>query len=239
MVTNFKNYITEAGAGFSRILKHIEEKDCAVLSAFRYGFSTKQNRERNGLLEAYIRATFGGPIKLKGRYEEEILVDGKKQKKEVSEESYFVMDNENLGYDLFSSFIAQIGRHFEQDSVLIIPQAKEAYEAILIPTRDDLEWFPVNTVIELGSLTLQVTPREQAKPEDVESGEYDKIYSEVQSRKFVFKKVEFEEPAMAIAAESYMRPTSMSNAYFKRHLQEIDKNLRQKALTNSRNMLSR
>lgn len=143
------------------------------------------------------------------------------------------MDNENLGFDLFSSFIAQIGRHFEQDSVLIIPQAVEYYEAILIPTRDDLEWFPANTVIELGSLTLQVTPREQAKPEDVESGKYDKMYSEVQSRKFVFKKVEFEEPAMAIAAESYMRPTSMSNAYFKRHLQEIDKNLRQKALTNS------
>lgn len=239
MVQGFKSYITEAGAGFSRILQHIEERNCAIMSAFRHGFSTRQNRERNGQLEAYIRANFGGPIKLKGRYEEEVLVDGKKEKKEVSEESYFIMDNDNIGYDAFTELVTEIGRHFEQDSIVVIPQAVESYEAVLIPTRDDLEWLPANTVIELGSLTLQVTPKELAKPDDVEYGYYDKGFSQVQSRRFVFKKVEYDEPAMAIAAEAYIRPTSSSNWYFKRHLEDTHKKILKRALTNSRKMLSR
>lgn len=114
-------------SGINRVHQHIKSHDCAVITGFRNdtkdfaacvvgSSTTEKNKDRNKDLRAYLLKMGYGVTFVKGTYVENFMTDNAV---EVKEDSYFVVnlrDDQN-----FVDEIEKLGKHFCQDSVLIIP----------------------------------------------------------------------------------------------------------------------
>jgi hypothetical protein len=117
-VKSFKQVFTESS--LSRLLQHNLSNDCGALTAFRKArncgegepYSYKEKQQRNKSLVAKLLSKGYSVTAIRGKYPEGDNV--------IYENSFFVVDVEdkgNLEQDLF-----ELGKYFEQDSVLIIPK---------------------------------------------------------------------------------------------------------------------
>ena len=142
-------YVLNEMSGLSRTRQHVEEHDCAIITAFRNdpadmskcqpgsvkgdeGKTKQTNKKRNRDLKALLLGLDYGVTKVDGSYVENFE---QPDAVEVKENSLFVV---NL-YDEpnFVSAIARLAEKFCQDSVLIIPQGGKA--AYLMGTNNS-EW---------------------------------------------------------------------------------------------------
>ncbi len=100
-------------ARLSRILKHIENPETAfaVISAERGKYTDNDNFERTKELEAKIKASEFGYIKLKGGYTEE---DSGKMKEE---KAFFVIAPVSKKDKLFK-FVFNLGKKYDQDAII-------------------------------------------------------------------------------------------------------------------------
>tara|TARA_B100000902_G_scaffold386192_1_gene428517 strand:+ start:961 stop:1617 length:657 start_codon:yes stop_codon:yes gene_type:complete len=138
-------------SGLSRVWDHIGEHDTAIISAFRNdpldntecstesdreeenNTTLQTNKDRSHDLKAALLYNRYGVTVVDGSYIENYL-DPEKQV-EVKEDSYFVV---NLNDEpTFFNTIAELGKLFCQDSVLLIPQGGS--DAFLLGTNDS-EW---------------------------------------------------------------------------------------------------
>ena len=152
-------------SGLSRLLGHIQEHDSAIISAFRNEYSNKENYERSRKLKAQLLSQGYGVTKIKGSYIENFDTP---EAIEVVEQSLFVSNR----YDdsEFKNNISNLGKEYEQDSVLFIP--KGGKNAFLYGTREGNDFPPLDQTIEVGNIKM---------------GEESEFMSRVGGRPFIFK----------------------------------------------------
>ncbi len=164
LIENWNKYLLNEG-GLSRVWTHIQEHEGAIISAFRNEYTNKENYERSRKLKAFLFDLGYGVKKIKGSYIENFETP---EAIEVVEQSLFVSNR--LDNTKFKSDIAALGKQFEQDSVLFIPQGgKNAY---LYGTREGNDFPPLDQSIEVGDLKM---------------GEESEFMSRVNGRPFVFR----------------------------------------------------
>lgn len=132
-MTDMKNILNEwrgfvNESGLNRILKHIIEHDCVVITAFRDDTSDDSkctdkaviggdNLERNRDLKATLLGLGYGVTKVDGSYIEDFNTP---LAKEVKEDSLFCV---NLNDDTdFVDRLAALGEKFCQDSIIVFPK---------------------------------------------------------------------------------------------------------------------
>ena len=116
--TTFDRELNESS--LSRVYRHNLLHDCGALTAWRKAekcgegrlFTHKENAQRNRSLLSKLKARGYGVTTLRGRYPEGGRI--------TTEESYFVVDVDDGG--LLETELRNLGQHFDQDSVLIIPK---------------------------------------------------------------------------------------------------------------------
>lgn len=159
-------------SGLSRLYKHIQEHDCAVLTGWRndqrdrskcavgalpfpkdvFEDPTKTNLHLNKLanrdIKAALIATGFGVTNVDGSYIENFNTP---QQVEVSEDSVFVANLADMAFDQFVDVVASLGRKYCQDSVLVIP--KGGQEAFLLGTNNS-EFPGLDNRVPVGSLTM-------------------------------------------------------------------------------------
>jgi len=156
-------------SSLSRIWDKTQDNTCGAITAFRGEFTRKENITRNRKLLAFILDRGYSVTKVKGAYIENFGTD---DANEVGEESYFVCskDGEQLIKDLL-----QLGKAFDQDSVLIIPEGGE--DAYLQGTSHRDNAFP-----SYGE-TVTVGDAKFGKV----AGEF---FSRIRGRQFAFENIE-------------------------------------------------
>ena len=174
-------------SSLSRLHQHISEHDTAVITAFRNDpFDSegctappldvdqenplKANKARNKNLKAVLLRKGYGVTRVDGSYIEDF--DKPEAKKEVSEESFFVVNlKDNSG---FNSDIEELGKMFCQDSVLLIPRGGTG--AYLLGTNES--WPGLGDREPVG---------------DFRGGEEAEFMSRVKRRPFVFREISTQE----------------------------------------------
>ena len=114
----FDHEINESS--LSRVYRHNLLHHCGALTAWRKAekcgngrpYTHAENAQRNRSLLAKLKARGYGVTTLRGRYPEGGRI--------TTEESYFVVDIDDTG--LLETELRNLGRYFDQDSVLIIPK---------------------------------------------------------------------------------------------------------------------
>ena len=142
LLENWNKYIIAEG-GLSRNWSHMQEHDCALISAERNSYTYKENLARGHELEAFIMEAGYGYSAERGSFIENFKTP---QAIEVSEKSLFVV---NLQDDPgFFDRIAELSEQFEQDSVLMIPKGGKG--AYLLGTHPDNKFPPYGETITVG-----------------------------------------------------------------------------------------
>jgi len=164
LLENWNKYIIAEG-GLSRNWTHMQEHDCALISAERDRYTNKENQDRGRELEAVIMHARYGYKAERGSFIENF---GTPQEIEVSEKSLFVV---NLKDDPgFFDRIAQFSEQFEQDSVLMIPKGGKG--AYLLGTHPDNTFPPYGETVTVG---------------DFHGGVEDEFMTRTGGRPYVFK----------------------------------------------------
>tara|TARA_R100001015_G_C4622402_1_gene179829 strand:+ start:184 stop:756 length:573 start_codon:yes stop_codon:yes gene_type:complete len=152
-------------SGLSRVWGHIQENESAIISAFRNEYSKKENYERSRKLKAQLFSQGYGVTKVKGSYVENFDTP---EAIEVVEQSLFVSNRYEDSE--FKNNISNLGKEYEQDSVLFIP--KGGKNAFLYGTREGNDFPPLDQAIEVGNVKM---------------GEESEFMSRVSGRPFIFK----------------------------------------------------
>ena len=170
LLESWNKYIIAEG-GLSRNWSHMQEHDCALISAERNSYTKKENKDRGLELEAVIaRAGYGYKTE-RGSFIENFKTP---QAIEVSEKSLFVV---NLKDDPgFFDRIAELSKQFEQDSVLMIPKGGKG--AYLIGTKEGNDFPPFGETITVG---------------DFHGGVEDEFMTRTGGRPYVFKDKDIKE----------------------------------------------
>ena len=116
--TMFDHELNESS--LSRVYRLNLLHDCGALTAWRKAkkcgtgrpYTHKENAQRNRSLLSKLKARGYGVTTLRGRYPEGGRI--------TTEESYFVVDIDDTG--LLETELRNLGKYFDQDSVLIIPK---------------------------------------------------------------------------------------------------------------------
>ena len=120
-----RTLLTEAG--LSRIVQKVkqENKDFAVITAYRYEFDKQENIKRNRQLRQEFNSRKMGVYQLVGHWQECQLpgVDysncPKDQLIDVVERSYLVVRPDEMGYNEFTDLILTLVKRFDQDGALL------------------------------------------------------------------------------------------------------------------------
>lgn len=131
-----KNYLEEKQlneSGLSRVWAHMKDHDTGILTAFRYAkacgkgdvYTKAENLKRNKSLLAKLQSKRYGVTSVKGSYIENY---GSKDEKEVGENVFFVIDLKDTGK--LKKDLIELGKEFEQDSILYIPKGGDKSELI-------------------------------------------------------------------------------------------------------------
>ena len=187
LLENWNKFVLNESS-LSRLHKHISEHDTAIITAFRNDPTDASdcsgeasapsderdalqiNKERNRELKAALLRKGYGVTRVDGSYIED-FGDVDKQK-EVSEESFFVVNLKDAAD--FNSTVAELGKMFCQDSVLIIPQGGS--DAYLLGTNNS--WPGLGVKEPVGGFT---------------GGKEAEFMSRVRKRPFIFKEVKEQE----------------------------------------------
>lgn len=186
LIQGFRQFLVEGG--LSRVYKHINEHDSAILTGFRADPSDtskcaleelsgpQTNLERNRNIKAFLLSRDYGVTKVDGSYVEDFETP---EAIEVKEASLFVVnlhDNPNFKRD-----IIELGKKYCQDSVLFIPHGGKG--AYLFGTNAS-EFPGFGKTIEVGNLKFgdeaEFMTRVKGKPFTVSENEliletYDKL----------------------------------------------------------------
>ena len=139
---SWNKYLIAEG-GLSRNWSHMQEHDCALISAARNSYTYKENLARGHELEAFIMEAGYGYKTERGSFIENFKTP---QAIEVSEKSLFVVNSrDDPG---FFDRIAELSEQFEQDSVLMIPKGGKG--AYLLGTHPDNKFPPYGETITVG-----------------------------------------------------------------------------------------
>jgi hypothetical protein len=107
----------------SRIYNWFNYADCAILTAFRGNLRRDENIKRNGELKKILMGKGYYLTEIKGVYIENYK---RANPKEVLENSFLVCNSNQ--YNGFKSFMIDLGKKYDQDSVLICPrEGKNAF----------------------------------------------------------------------------------------------------------------
>jgi len=124
----------------NRIWYHSDNHDIAIISASRVtskdclsysqekeegeNYTPKENRERNGRLKNLLLSLNFGVTEVSGTWVDDF---GKTTQKEYNEQSFFVVNREDIPTEDFNKKLIQFGKFFCQDSILLKPKGKDAY----------------------------------------------------------------------------------------------------------------
>ncbi len=134
---SFKEYLLKKKglpmneAKLSRLVKHMDEHETGMLTAFRGEFSKKDNKKRNASLLMKLQNKGYGVISVKGSYIENY---GSSDEKEVGENVFFVIDLKDKGN--IKKDLKKLGEEFDQDSILYIPKGGGSSDLIGTSKRD-------------------------------------------------------------------------------------------------------
>jgi len=101
----------------SRIYNWFNYSDCAILTAFRGNLRRDENIKRNAELKKILMKKGYSITEVKGVYIENYK---RENPREVLENSFLVCNSNQ--YNGFKSFIIDLGKEYDQDSVLICPR---------------------------------------------------------------------------------------------------------------------
>ena len=164
LLENWNKYLIVEG-GLSRNWTHMQEHDCALISAERDRYTNKENQDRGRQLEAVIMHANYGYKTERGSFIENF---GTPQAIEVSEKSLFVVNLQNDPG--FFDHMSELGEQFEQDSVLMIPKGGKG--AYLVGTHPDNTFPPYGETVTVG---------------DFHGGVEDEFMTRTGGRPYVFK----------------------------------------------------
>ena len=170
LLESWNKYIIAEG-GLSRNWSHMQEHDCALISAERNSYTYKENLARGHELEAVIAHARYGYKTERGSFIENF---GTPQAIEVSEKSLFVVNSQDDPG--FFDHIEQFSKQFEQDSVLMIPKGGKG--AYLLGTHPDNTFPPYGETITVG---------------DFRGGVEDEFMTRTGGRPYVFKDKDIKE----------------------------------------------
>jgi hypothetical protein len=126
-------------SNINRLLKHMNKYDTGIITAFKGNFSKATNLKRNKELLSYLLTWGYKVIEITGAYIENYKSENPEQPpEEVKEESYFVMDVRKE--KRLSSDLQYLGKIYDQDSILFIPENKNM--GIIIGTSKNKNSFP-------------------------------------------------------------------------------------------------
>lgn len=108
-------------SSISRILNHIQNFDCAIITAFRNNNTTQENQDRNKELKALLLHFGYGTTHVAGTYIEDYNT---KLAKEVKEDSLFVVNLKNDSE--FERNVAMLGWHYHQDCIIVIKRGGQS-----------------------------------------------------------------------------------------------------------------
>lgn len=110
--------ITESS--LSRIHSKLGKHTAGAITAYRGEFTHRENQQRNKVLVAKLMAAGYSVTAIQGSYVEN---HGSASAKEVSEHSFFVVNDKVAGDDAgkLEADLVRFGREFDQDSVLVVP----------------------------------------------------------------------------------------------------------------------
>jgi hypothetical protein len=116
--------------GMSRIVKHLEERNVGLITAFVPYASGKKNKERNKVLSNFLLKSPYGFMHVRGRWFKALGEDieeavGRWEVDEGYEDSYFVIGGGNRGDDNFKSFLVDLCAVCEQDAVFLSTLEKD------------------------------------------------------------------------------------------------------------------
>jgi hypothetical protein len=98
----------------SRLWKHTTERNIGMLTAYRGRYPVSENRKRNALLQADIRAAGFGFFRVEGHYIEGY---GSEVSKDVKEQSFLVIGEKGDDNGKLKGFLKKCGAKYNQDSV--------------------------------------------------------------------------------------------------------------------------
>jgi hypothetical protein len=152
----------------SRIYKFIDEgRPFGMITAFRDGYTRKDNLSRNKEMESTLRKEGFGFSKLEGHYIENY---GKKDAKDVKEVTFFVIGDKDDNGKLKGT-LKKLGKKYDQDSIFY--KGGDTKEGVLIGT--NTTGYPgMNKIENVGTW----------KPNKV--GEF---YSKMKGKNFVFESI--------------------------------------------------
>lgn len=158
-------------SSLSRLQGKVANFDTGAITAFRGERDMGTNKANNRKLKVFLMQKGYSVTPVKGSYIENF---GSDNQREVSEPSFFVADHNRIGR--LEKTLIELGRLFDQDSVLFVPQGgKDAY---LIGTSQRSDAWP-----DFG------------KREVVGSSKFGKVagqfLSRVRNREFAFESVQF------------------------------------------------
>jgi len=193
-----KHLIKESGV--SRIWQHISEHDTGFISAWRvarecgkgekYVRAEKNDADRK--LRAFLQTKGYNITRIHGSYIENFK--NKAISKNVSEDSYFVVDDGDSGN--LKSDLLKLGNFFEQDSIVFIPKGGKG--GTIIGTNDCPDAFPGGgNEVPIGEL----------------QGGEGEFYSRVGSRAFKFESKDID--------PSSLEPNSLSGKFARKKLAEV------------------
>ena len=172
LLESWNKYIIAEG-GLSRNWSHMQEHDCALISAERNSYTKKENKDRGSELEAFIAHARYGYKTERGSFIENFETP---QAIEVSEKSLFVVNSRDDPTAVFFYHIAQLSEQFEQDSVLMIPKGGKG--AYLLGTKEGNDFPPFGETITVG---------------DFHGGVEDEFMTRTGGRPYVFKDKDIKE----------------------------------------------
>ena len=135
----YSNVLNETS--LSRLFKHMNLHDTGIITAYRIEefdedgnnikiYTKKENQQRNKKLLALLKSIGYDVTSVQGAYIENF---GSDNAKESSEHAFFVVDKNDD--DKLRKNLKKLGKHFNQDSIIFIPQSGRKGQ--LIGTKDD------------------------------------------------------------------------------------------------------
>lgn len=134
----FKQFISETSleelreSSLSRIWRHVQDHQAGAISGYRDGNSKAENKSNNREIKAYLNKRGYSVTSVKGNYIENF---GSENQREVGEPSFFVVDMNDTGN--LERDLAALGKRYDQDSILIVPQGGKGAYLLGTSKRDD------------------------------------------------------------------------------------------------------
>lgn len=155
----------------SRIHSKLQSSATGAITAYRGEFNHRENRQRNRSLLSKLMAKGYSVTSINGSYIENY---GSDDAKEVSEHSFFVSSKtEGNDNGELENLLVQLGKEFDQDSILSIPFGEQA---CLIGTSDRDNSFPeLGVKVHVGSFR---------------GGKAGEFMSKVRNNSFIFEDIE-------------------------------------------------